>query len=265
MIPAGQPARVAGPWRAGPAGGASIAVGEVDVWRVTLGVAAAAGFAASLSPDELARAARFVFGRDRRRFVAARGWLRKILAEYLGVFPVAVAFDYGVCGKPELSGAFGESGLFFNLSHSGDTAVLAVARGVRVGIDVEEIKHDMEMELVARSHFSAGEVAEWAALSAAERLPAFFRCWVRKEAYLKALGAGVSRGLGNFSVSLRPAQPAALVADEVTPDAPHKWFMIDLPMEDGFAASLAVAGKPLVLRCFDSMRAEPFDFAAARE
>lgn len=265
MIRAGQPGGTAGPWRASPAGGVSLAAGAVDVWRVTLGAELAAEGALSLSPDEAARAARFVFERDRERFVAARGWLRKVLAGYLGVAPATVAFAYGAHGKPELSGAFGQSGLFFNLSHSGDTAVLAVAREVRVGIDVEEIKSAMDMELVARSHFSAWEVAEWSALSAAERLPAFFRCWVRKEAYLKALGVGVSRGLGNFSASLRPDQPAALVADEVTPDAPHKWFMIDLPLEDGFAACLAVAGKPLVLRCFGGVRAKSFDFAATRE
>ena len=258
MIRAGQPGDPAGPWRASPAGGVSLAAGAVDVWRVTLGAELAAEGAASLSPDEAARAARFVFERDRRRFVAARGWLRKILADYLGVDPAAVTFDYGASGKPELSGVFGESGLFFNLSHSGDTAVLGVTRGLRVGLDVEEIKNDMDMDLVARSHFSTREVAEWSGLSAAERLSAFFRCWVRKEAYLKALGVGVARGLGNFSVSLRPDQPAALVEDEVTPNAPDHWFIIDLAMEDGFAACLAVAGKPLVLRCFDSVRAKTF-------
>lgn len=225
--------------------------GEVWIWRVPLTVAEAGEFEGSLSGDELSRAGRFVFARDRVRFVAARGWLRKILGEVLAVVPAEVKFSYGEWGKPEISGELSRSGVCFNSSHAGDAGVIAVSVRMRLGVDVEAVRGDMDMPLVARSHFSIREFGDWSRLADGEREAGFFRCWVRKEAYLKGLGTGVSRGLNNFSVSVSTDAPAALLEDELSPGAPARWVLRDLAVEQGFGGCVAVEGKPLVLRYFD--------------
>jgi 4'-phosphopantetheinyl transferase len=230
--------------------------GSVHVWSLPLSEAHAAEFRPSLSPDELARADRFVFARDSVRFVAARGWLRRILAGYVDGGAAELRFSYGICGKPELASESARSGVTFNLSHSGDAALVAVASGFPVGVDLEGMRPDIDVNLVARSFFSPRECGELDGLPAADRRAAFYRCWVRKEAYLKGLGVGVTRGLQNFSVSLRPGQAPAVLEDTLAPDAPEKWFLVDLGTDDRFAAGLAIAGKPLILRCFGSAPAE---------
>lgn len=254
---AGQPGRAKSVLRAGLADW-QLSAGSVHVWRLPLTEALAEEFRPSLSPDELARADRFVFARDRFRFVAARGWLRRILAGYLDGVAGELRFSYGTCGKPELASESGRSGVAFNLSHSGDAALIAIACGFAVGVDLEEMRPDIDVDLVARSYFSLRECGELDSLAATDRRSAFYRCWVRKEAYLKGLGVGVSRGLQNFSVSLRPGQPPAVLEDTLAPDAPGKWFLVDLGTDDRFAAGLAIAGKPLILRCFGSAPAECF-------
>ena len=232
--------------------------GAVHVWHLPLSPALAAEFRATLSPDELARADRFFFARDRVRFVAARGWLRRILAGYLGEAARELRFAYGICGKPELASEPGRGGVAFNLSHSEDQTLVAVSSGFAVGIDLEMVRENIDVDLVARSHFSLRECGDLDGLPAADRLAAFYRCWVRKEAYLKGLGAGVARGLQNFSVSLWPGRAGALLEDALAPEAPGKWFLIDLEADARFAASLAVEGKPLSLRCFGSAPAKCF-------
>ncbi len=255
--PAGQPDRAEGVLRDAAADW-QLRAGAVHVWRLPLSEALAGEFRPSLSPDELARADRFVFARDRFRFVAARGWLRRILAGYLDGAAGELRFSYGICGKPELASESSRSGVTFNLSHSGAAALVAVASGFPVGVDLEAMRPDLDVDLVARSYFSLRECGELDSLAATDRRAAFYRCWVRKEAYLKGLGVGVSRGLQNFSVSLRPGQAPAVLEDTLAPDAPEKWFLVDLGTDDRFAAGLAIAGKPLILRCFGSAPAKCF-------
>lgn len=235
-----------------------LSAGSVHVWRLPLSEALADEFRSSLSPDELVRADRFVFVRDRFRFVAARGWLRRILAGYLDGVAGDLRFSYGSCGKPELASESGRIGVTFNLSHSGDAALIAIASGFPVGVDLEAMRSDIDVNLVARSYFSSRECRELDSLPTADRRAAFYRCWVRKEAYLKGLGVGVARGLQNFSVSLLPGQAPAVLEDMLAPDAPGKWFLVDLGTDDRFAAGLAIAGKPLILRCFGSAPADCF-------
>ena len=255
--PTGQPGRAESVLQAGLADW-QLSAGSVHVWRLPLSEDLAEEFRPSLSPDELARADRLVFARDRVRFVAARGWLRRILAGYVDGGAAELRFSYGISGKPELARESDQSGVTFNLSHSGNTALVAVAAGFPVGVDLEEMRPDIDVDLVARSHFSVRECGDLDSLPATDRRAAFYRCWVRKEAYLKGLGAGVSRGLQNFSVSLRPGQAPAVLEDTLAPDAPEKWFLVDLGTDDRFAAGLAIAGKPLILRCFGSAPAEWF-------
>lgn len=185
----------------------------------------------TLAEDERTRANRFHFDQHRRHFVVARGFLRVLLARYLNTTPEAVRFAYGPYGKPILDR---ESSLRFNASHSGDWAVYGFIRDHEVGIDVEQIKEDFGTEGIAERFFSPGEVQTLSALPEAEKAAAFFRCWTRKEAYIKAIGSGLSHPLDSFDVTLAPGQPAALSRVE------ELWSLFDLDVAPGYAGALAV-------------------------
>ncbi len=192
----------------------------------------------ALSADERERAARFVFAKDRDRFVAARGILRDILGNYLGQPGGALRFEYGPYGKPALAGE--PRGLRFNVSHSGDLALVAVTRGQEIGIDVEAVRPERADEQLARRFFSPREVAALLALPEAERGAAFFACWTRKEAYIKARGDGLSIPLDAFDVSLAPGEACALL--RASGDDPARWALRALDTGPGYAAALAVEG-----------------------
>ena len=196
----------------------------------------------TLAEDERVRANRFHFEQHRRHFVVARGFLRVLLARYLDTTPPAVRFAYGPYGKPLLAG---ESSLRFNASHSGEWAVYAFVQDHEVGIDVEQIKEDFETEGIAERFFSAGEVETLNTLAAEERPAAFFRCWTRKEAYIKAIGSGLSHPLDSFDVTLAPGEPAALSRVE------ELWSLFDLDVATNYAGALAVAGSGHRLHKFE--------------
>jgi 4'-phosphopantetheinyl transferase len=195
---------------------------------------------ATLSDDEKQRAARFHFCRDRRRFIAARGTLRMILGHFLDTDPRSVQLGLGPHGKPNVVQPPSYARLEFNLSHSDGAALFAFAWNRRVGIDLEYIRPITEIGHLVERAFSSRERAGWYALPPSERLLAFFLCWTRKEAYIKATGAGLTQRLNEFDVSLAPGDQAKLlwVADD--PQEPEHWSMKDLPMFPGYAACLAV-------------------------
>jgi 4'-phosphopantetheinyl transferase len=216
------------------------AAGEVHIWvvRLDLGAPALQALRATLSPDELARAERFVFRRDRERFVAARGTLRAVLAHYADVPPGALAFDYSAYGKPALRGG---GTLQFNLSHAGEMAVIGVAREREIGVDVEAIRPAFAGEEIAARFFSPAEIAALRALPPEQRAIGFFNCWTRKEAYIKALGEGLSHPLDSFDVSLAPGEPAALLAVRGAPAV--EWSLYAFVPSPGYVAAAAVAGR----------------------
>jgi 4'-phosphopantetheinyl transferase len=160
--------------------------------------------AALLSADERQRAARFVFERDRRRYAAARARLRQLLGERLGVAPESLQFVYSPHGKPALARRPGQRDLRFNLSHCGDVAAYAFAEGREVGVDVEAVRPLPGADEVAMRFFSHRERAAYLRLAASARPQGFFDCWTRKEAFVKALGHGLSHPLEAFDVSLTP-------------------------------------------------------------
>ena len=174
---------------------------QAHVWRVDLDLEAGriASLERFLCPEEHARAARFRSPGDRRRFVAAHGSLRAILAHYLRVGPAQVSFAYAPEGKPILAGA---APLHFNLSHSDSLALLAVSPRREVGIDVERLRADFAPEPLAKRFFSPSECEALSRVPPDERHPAFLRLWTLKEAYLKALGTGLTSPLNAFTVSL---------------------------------------------------------------
>jgi 4'-phosphopantetheinyl transferase len=167
----------------------SLGAGEVLVFRLRL--AAALADEAVLSQEERARAARFRFERDRARFVATRAALRQLLAAHLGQAPAALTFAAGPQGKPRLAGLAGER-LRFNVSHSGDVALLALALDGEVGADVEQHRPETDVDALAPTVFTARELSAYRDLDARVRRAAFFGLWAGKEAVLKALGSGLS-------------------------------------------------------------------------
>jgi 4'-phosphopantetheinyl transferase len=214
---------------------------DVHVWAAALGGPATEdtdGWA-TLSADEQARALRFRFERDRRHYVAARGLLRELLARYTGRQPTEMRFDYSAYGKPALR----DGGPAFNLSHSHGLALIAVSLAPAVGVDVEFCQADFASLPVARQFFSVAEVAAWCRLPEAAQVEAFFNCWTRKEAFVKALGEGLSYPLKDFEVSLAPGEPAALLRVRSDPAAAQRWQLTELTPARGYAAALAVAGE----------------------
>ncbi len=211
---------------------------EAQLWLIDL-AAAAGGLGAlwqTLSPDERARAERLRIPLARTRFVAARGMLRAALARYAGVAPEALRFRYGPAGKPRIDGPLGEL-VSFNLSHSHNLALLAVARAGPVGVDIELIA-DADDAVIAGGFFAPAERRALAELPPALRRAAFYRCWVCKEAFVKAVGGG--QALDRFAVSVDPAAPAALLHIDGDPDAARAWRLIAITPAEGFVAALAV-------------------------
>jgi 4'-phosphopantetheinyl transferase len=203
-----------------------------------------------LSTEEVERAGRFHFSRDRERFVHARGVLRTLLGRYLGADPAGLRFRSNDYGKPALAGEWGGSGINFNLSHSQEVVLYAFALGREVGVDVEHIRPEFAGEDIAARFFSAPEAEGLRHTPAEARAAAFFSCWTRKEAYIKAKGEGLSFPLDRFAVSVdADVQDVAL---NVFGDAgeSRRWTIISLIPATGYVAALATEGYGRKLNCW---------------
>ena len=213
----------------------------MQIWRIDLNAVAtaAAHWQSLLSQDEKDRAARFHFDRDRLHFCAARGLLRTILATYLAVKPQEVRFRYSDKGKPELAAPHASSRLTFNLSHSGGAALIGLTRERAIGVDIEKIRDDFDTAAIARRFFSAHEQEQLARLPAEMRHHAFFRCWTLKEAFIKALGEGLSHPLHQFDVSLDDQALVPLVT-RPDPAEAERWLLEPVEAGPAHAAALAV-------------------------
>jgi 4'-phosphopantetheinyl transferase len=217
-----------------------LAEAEIHVWRAALDLEnqTLSRCASILSQDEQLRANRFLFPRDRDHFIAARGVLRELLGRYVGCSPGRIEFQYGPHGKPALRAEGGESPVHFNLSHSRDLAVYAFARSREVGIDLEPIRPEFAGENIAERHFSARELDEWHRLPPELRAEAFFLCWTRKEAYVKARGEGLQIPLDSFSVTLTPNRAVELHSLD---DA--RWRLHSFQPADEYVGALVGEGK----------------------
>jgi 4'-phosphopantetheinyl transferase len=217
---------------------------EVRLWIVRL-EASEGNFARCLSwlsPDETARAERFHFPRHRRAFTLGRAALRALLANYLGVAPEDIHLRYGPHGKPALSDSSGP--LRFNVSNAGELAAFAFTLGCEIGIDIEQHRALTDLERIAHRFFAPEEAAELMELPSAEQTSAFFRCWTRKEAYIKALGGGLSIPLDSFSVTLRPDVPAKFISIDGSADAASDWALQSFDPGPDYAGALAYPDTP---------------------
>jgi 4'-phosphopantetheinyl transferase len=219
----------------------AIDVGPSEVVYAFLSLAdePSAGDEALLDDEERARSMRFIRPQDRRRFVLAHAALRMFVARCLDVDPADVRYETGVNGKPRLGP--GLPSLEFNLSHSGGAGLVAVARDRPVGMDVEQVRDLPDALSIADTHFSTAERQVLRSMPAVERRDAFFRCWTRKEAIVKAIGEGLGRALDSFDVDLAPGSMSALTRLDSRSGNVSGWSLRDLTAPPGYAAAGAVA------------------------
>ena len=213
---------------------------EVHVWAVALDPPQekVTRLEELLSPDEVERAYRFRFDRHRRRFIVGRGVLRSILGAYLGAAPKDLTFRYGEKGKPAL-GEDWEEDLSFNLSHSGELALYGFGQRLELGIDVEQRRELPGAEDIAERFFSVPERLALREVPESLKSEAFFNCWTRKEAYIKATGDGLSMALDRFDVTLLPGEPARMLSADGDTSAAARWSMVHLEPAPGYVGALA--------------------------
>ena len=208
-----------------------------------------------ISDDERRQAGRFHFDRDRRRYIVRRGMLRLIIGDYIDMAPSRLQFFSGNRGKPYLKPHLGDFPLQFNSTHSKEIALYAFTCDREIGIDVEYVRDLPDAEQIALATFSSLENKMLQSLPEDQRQEAFYNCWVRKEAYIKAIGNGLYHALDRFDVSLAPGEPARLVSVEGSAEQASYWWMISLNPEDGYVAALVVKGggsSPSYYKCPES-------------
>ena len=234
-------------WKSAPTQ-LSLGEKEVHLWLVAVTDCAEdlPPLRALLNAEELERAGRFHFQRDRDRYVIARGVLRDLLAKYLATSQFAFATNK--FGKPSLQPP--HEGLEFNVSHSRDLALFGFTRSRPIGVDVEWIRPDFATLEIANRFFAPDESKLLAALSEIERPSAFFNCWTRKEAYIKARGVGLSLGLSHFAVTLKPGEPAALTRVDNDSEAPNRWTVLDFDVGAEYRAAAAFEARDQALSCY---------------
>ncbi|MBO0795320.1 MAG: 4'-phosphopantetheinyl transferase superfamily protein [Ktedonobacteraceae bacterium] len=221
-----------------PSGEVRLTENSVHVWRAALDVPLSSvhHLRQALSPDEVTRAQRLYFERDRQRWIVARGLLRTLLGHYTHTDPRLITFTLNDYGKPEIAFPHQKPLLRFNISHSADIVLYAFAQQRTLGVDVEYMRSPIEYDELARHSFSAYEQGVLRDLPQEQKHQAFYHCWTRKEAYIKARGLGLSLPLDLFDVSLD--NPAKLLASREHPEEARRWSMLDLAPGEGYAGAL---------------------------
>jgi len=214
----------------------------VEVWTIWLGASApvSRAFRELLSSDEILRADRFAFERLRSSFEISHGALRVLLAQYMKCRPCELKFTSGPKGKPALCG---NSQLQFNMAHSGGLAVYAFLLGSEIGVDIEEVRDLCDFEHIAERYFCREEALQLLSIvGEKQREEAFYRCWTRKESYLKAIGDGLSVPLDQFQVTLLPDSPARFIHIGGQTSEASSWTLQHLDPAPGYAGALAYRG-----------------------
>lgn len=235
------------------------AAAELHVWcsRLTSIAAGPPRAMTILSEQELDRAGRLRFAEDRSRFVQAHRFLREVLGAYLGLEPREVRFTYGRNGKPELGSGGGRPR--FNLSHSSDVSILAVTRDTDCGVDVERVRDLPDADEIARRFFTAREFEAYQELAAARGLEAFFTFWTCKEAFVKAIGEGLSAPLDSFEVSVSADGGASVRRLTPAGGEPTEWSLFPLRLESGYVGAVAVPCREWSPSCWLWTRSDGVD------
>ena len=221
----------------------------VHIWAIQTKVpsAAVAQCEECLTPEEVTRAARFGLDGPRHSFIVARGSLRRLLGKYLAADPLGIPLAYTPKGKPVLAL---DTRMNFNVTHSSDMAAIALALDCRIGIDLEEIRPLPDLEDIAKRFFCSEESAEILSYSARERESSFFRCWTRKEAYIKAVGEGLHMPLDSFRVAVKSGDCAKFIHIGGDAKAAEAWTLHDLNLASNCAAAVAYEDRVRSLTVF---------------
>jgi 4'-phosphopantetheinyl transferase len=225
---------------------------EVRIWRIGLDLAKSdlTKLRQLLSPEEQATADQFHFEVDQRRRIIGRGSMRLLLGTILNLPANELQFEYDPFGKPHLAPGQRRD-LHFNISHSGGWILLAITKGRAIGIDLEMVRTDLDVEGIATRFFSRREYDVWAPLAGQARYDAFFTCWTRKEAYMKANGAGLTMQSDRFDVSFLPGEEPRLLETRPDPDEALRWTLVAPQPEPGYRVALAVEGPCSNAKCLD--------------
>lgn len=213
---------------------------EIHVWHASLDLPDPQylNFVKTLSPYEHARAQQFHFASDKRRYIIRVGILRDLISRYLAISPYRLRFQQGIYGKPKLSDPFADA-ICFNMSHSSDVAIYGISRCHEIGVDIEYIRDIPEMEQIFRHLFTEREIDVFCKLPESEKKKAFFNCWTRKEAFIKATGEGLSRSLDTFDVSFIPGERARLLSIDGQSEI-GKWTLYETSPNQNAVAAVAV-------------------------
>jgi 4'-phosphopantetheinyl transferase len=225
---------------------------EIHIWCASLDqpTSLIEKLVCTLSIDERTRAGRFYFEKDRKRFVVRHGILRMILGYYLGVEASELQFCYGRNGKPRLADTFGNGAILFSMSSSEGLALYGFTRNREIGVDVECVRDIPEMDQIIELIFSARETQVYRALPKHLKREAFFACWTRKEAFVKATGDGLSKPLDKFELTVNPGEPATLLEIDGDSRSACRWSIHDSKPASGFAAAIVAEGRNWGLNCW---------------
>lgn len=225
--------------------------GHVHIWLISFEKLASKydDFYSMLSSDEIERAHQFHFAKDRNSFVITRGALKTLISRYLSIKLDQISFQYNKYGKPAL--LIEDCDFEFNVSHSGDYGLIAIGRNNALGVDIEEIKKDMDLMEMAQQIFSDSEYQQLIQLPETERFQAFFSGWTRKEAYIKGDGKGLSIPLKSFNVSLVHTEQPILLATNHDAQASNHWSIYDINTPENYAGALAIKAKNCQIEYFE--------------
>jgi len=211
---------------------------QVDIWRLSLDLMpdSVKSDLSSLSADEVERSASFKFDKDKHSYIVSHMLMRNVLSRYVKIEPAEIVFETNPHGKPFIK----DSGLDFNISHSGEWVLLAATSSGKIGIDIERIRQGISSHVIARQYFSPGEIKELQALPVEEdRVAAFFVGWSRKEAYIKAHGLGLALPLESFDVSFSE-NPPLLRATRPDAEEAKKWALRSVEVDPAYKAAVAI-------------------------
>ena len=231
----------------------SLSEKHIDIWRTSLDLPQRQidEYKSLLAPDEIERADRFKVKRKYREYLISRGLLRRVLGHALRIDPAGLEFEYSEHDKPFLDLIHKGRPVTFNVSHTHEQTLIAVTLEHALGIDIEHVRHDVQFRQLARRFFSAQEARELETYTEAGIPRAFFACWTRKEAFVKALGDGISFGLNEFSVAVDPFADDVALTTHWDPEEAGNWSLTNIRTDPDYIAALAVAGQGFKIRYWE--------------